>query len=1033
MCVVTFFYSLLAQASIAALLALTPPCSLVYFFFLPQLLEKKYQQPGNPQRVCVPVRMSSTSLKSQHTSFNNSQKALIHAIHSRKDLKRTSLRAVVDLVGEDMFKIDVGPQVVESTASKLRLNFPTSNDTFDLAHHFNTVFKPTLAIRECLEVDDDQTDPIVGGELPAIMSCIINSLRKLKSMPQMRIVSAMKRFFRAVRTMSRLIRQRNMARKLMLLDVVKWWEKKEEDFRLKLQEDMTSPLFRFHHEIAEVIEMKQSLTIPQELKFGIVKMIYYRQRTSNSRARHSWVQSLKTITTALAEAKGNAQWGGNGKYMEPFESLIRNLRRSFWNMCDTSPVDVAFDKESITFERLMDVRTELQRMKSADNRKRLLSEFHDAVEATRQRRRVAYLAMEARREEDYKKRAAERQLKLKDFNEVQRIRDEVMKGRKQKRTSTVNIVCDASGSSPRSTSDGSPMSPGGPRVPSSIMSSATRSTSAGAGQIENSLSKGSTPRSAAGDVLSSSRRPSSRASTVSPTNSEIADDDVQLDHHSTQAPSSRRGTAVSWEAAVKEQKIPFAEPEFGSMENSWGEASLRGQQRAPVLRRTSSSVQLTNYALTRKSSCSSSTAMSRRSSTSLAPIPRVELEMQIASDPLAFLKRFGTTQFEDVLREKERQFRAELDASNLDEERKLVQQLLFKIKHTPTPVLEPFLETVSPAAVPSSAAMASSALSIRDDEGHQRDSDLGPLSARSDAPLTAPVSTEDPALLASLPRRADDAALRVHVPVATTVRVRAPLPNERRAVSALSHVTAPAALRSQSTPLEAAPTTSLMRPMSSELRAVISPWEKQRAAEGLAVNWAADVSAPAPRKSPPRSTQVPGIKLERKRLDPVLRKNRGASPALTHSQRSLSPATATTVSAPTSATNTSAEYTLVAAMVRAGELDLSGLRATPTEQLLHEQVMTVGRAKETLERQRHPTLNIKPQLYLSSTLHVHEDLPRRAPAAVTDPSPHPGRSAQRMSAPRQHASFLGAAKTSSVANDYKCRLQTILTALGDVA
>lgn len=906
-------------------------------------------------------------------------------IQGRADLRRSSIKAVMAMAGDSLTDDDDilasivhKKPVVVSMQDRLKEHYPAHpEDPYEVARHFNTIFKPLLQIRKTIDYDEEAAvgggRPIESGDLHAILGCIIHVFRKLRSMPQLRMLSAMKRFFRAVGVISRLIRCRNEARRTMLLDIVKWWDDEEARYRQKLDEDMQSWLFKFHHELSEVIEQKVSLSIPPEVKFGVVQMLFYKQRQKSSKIREAWRKPMRRITDALEELKASASRGPSGKYMEPTESHVRLQRRKFWDLCDKRPVVTHFDKECVTYDRLMEVRNEIVRLKSQENRKRLLSEFHLAVEQNRDKRRASHLAMEARREDNYKRRQAERRERQKQFEVVQQQRHDIMSGNSSRRGSRrrSNAASGGGGGSDGETT--SPPTSAAARRSSSVSFVAQPATAGVAAPPSAILNVAPKPND--NDVNDGEDAVLLNLEHSSATAATAADDSmmrgVMLPSESppmSPGGGQRRGRVASvvvfsrssFSAPVNDD-VPISSPIHfhGAPANVSGISdpsaimSGGGATGGSLVRSSSSSLMgsgLGGLARSRSSSMIRSSSFSK--------LVSVDLGQEMEADPLAFLQKFGTKQYEEVLRSKEAAFRLQLEQSHLDEDRKIVQQIVFRNRLRPTPQLQSFFEA---AAAP-----------VRDETTVPWDANSSTTSSLLEdtaVPLQSAQQTTVTEKRHLAPIRADDPSIRVHVPVISAVRVRQPpAPRHQRRQPPLEMGTA-------------------MRPMTPGLADVISPWQRLGARPD--VQWPlwnpqlnnqrraqTPPPAAAPAHSPlaavgplalhtitaqasmgrggslaPKSAQFQAVKEKAEKLT-LRTQDRCGSPPRSRKEKVSS----SDKSGMKSPDGSDASRPCVADRLKsdasAAAVDLSGLRQDPVEALLHPPQLTAVTAAEVVTRQK---------------------------------------------------------------------------------
>jgi hypothetical protein len=950
---------------------------------------------------------------------SNADKAIVAAMQHRKDLRQPSVTALMELVGEDpnLMDFSMSQKEEETVDSKLRSTLPdNSQDALQLAHHFNHHFKPLLQIRSTLDYDADATDPVIGGSIPVVMDVLLCSLRQLKSAPQIRILSALKRFYRAVSTMSRLIRRRNSQRHDMLLSVVNWWESQETQFRQRLDSDMQSPLFRFHHEVIKIIEMKQSLTIPAEVKFGIVKLLYFKQRMSAAKKWYVWLERVKTTTKLMNAYKRSADRNTSGRYPEPTESKVRALRRTYFEICDKCPQDTSFDPQNITYDRLMDVRNELARVRSSENRSRLLEDFHRALKATKDRRKATFDTMEARREDEYKKRAAERRVHRIAFEEVQRQRQEIMmssshKGKSRRSSSVVTMrLEDEEGSG-----HGALYYPGD-RSGGDILDASVNGSDGGSPRPRNGSATVSPRTSRAASVS----YPHSRTASISGGGSENATPKagavVSFLEEAPQVPAAARRVSVTHSGTFAAFVVGGTD-EGLEASGSWGSGA--GLRRASSLSRIPSMRRL-----------SDGSPISRRTSDGSPVIRMVDLESELESNPLAFLETFGTVQYEQTLRERERKLREELAASGLDEERQCVQALILRRNLTPTPALEPFFLSHNSSALqalpdPRATTIAPLAGAI-DSTQPTNVNDASMLSLTSEG--SRPGDDDGPGVL--FKKRADDDSMRVHMPTSSCVRLRqhpsiarkdlddthigsCGLPGPRStssfSMARLKRVPEGAMLRrsnaaSTSVPLSATQPvgmlseTSLFRKATPALLSVVNPWAPkpvESSASAMTLRQATLVYAPLKAVDEQRRQAV----LDRQQ--PL----RLAAP--------LSP------------------YQSAQEMVKKGHVVLNGEDRDPVNQLLRSKALDSTVARDQLRKERDHTVWISPPLVDAKRHHTAPTQTTSAPAVA-----HLRRGRATTEAHRQQpASFLGAASkcgTDGASAFYQKKLQEILLATGSL-
>ncbi|CUG87862.1 Hypothetical protein, putative [Bodo saltans] len=1012
--------------------------------------------------------MSGRGSFSLRRTSSNADKAIVAAMQQRKDLRQPSVTAMMELVGEDpnLMEFSISQKEEETIESKLRSTLPeNTRDGTQLAHHFNQHFKPLLQIRDSLDYDADAADPVLGGNIPVIMDVLLSSLRQLKTAPQIRILSALKRFYRAVSTMSRLIRRRNSQRHDMLLNVVNWWETQESQFRHRLESDMQSPLFRFHNEVIKIIEMKQSLTIPAEVKFGIVKLLYFRQRMSSAKKWHMWLEKVKTTLKLMNAYKRGAERNSSGRYPEPTESKIRALRRTYFEICDKCPQETSFDPHNITYDRLMDVRNELARVKSSENRSRLLEDFHRALKATKERRKATFDNMEARREDDYKKRAAERRVQQIAFEEVQRQRQEVMmssshKSKSRRSSSVVTMRLDDE------EEGGGLFHPGG------------RSGAVEYLDASGNGSDGGSPRPRHGSATISPRT-SRAASSVSYHNSRTASLSGVSSEHTTpkagvvvsflddapQLPAAARKVSVThsgtFAAFVSGGGGGTPLDEGFEASGSWGSGGGGQLRRASSLSKIPSMRRL-----------SEGSPLSRRASESSPVLRMVDLESELEANPLAFLEKFGTAQYEQTLRDRERKLREELAASGLDEERQCVQALIMRRNLTPTPALEPFFlshnssslqaipdpgaVTTVPAAPPPTAKLGATPLPLNVN-------DVSVLSLTSEGSGIAADDDDGPGVL--FKKRAEDDSMRVHMPTSSCVRLRQypnivrkefdedkeigscglPGPRSNSSFSMVrlkrvpegtlmtksrdalnNNTSAPSHLIAITPVVGMLSETSLFRKATPNLIAQVNPWTTKPAAVGgpMTLRQATLEYALSPNVVARKETQ-------RDKLLDRQQPSRLAAP--------LTP------------------YQSAQEMVKEGHVVLTGEDRDPVHHLLRSKVVNSTVAREQVRRERDHTMWISPPLVgggevkkqqhqragASLTLPAHHTLSSQAGTALVQQSATAA--GPRASGPRaelrrqQPASFLGGASSpatrqaSSSANaSYKQKLQEILLATGSL-
>lgn len=929
---------------------------------------------------------------------SNVDKAIAVALQQRKDLQQTSVIAMMELVGEDPIAMAVSLLVPkeETVASKLKASLPENpTDPVELARHFNQHFKPLLQVRECVEYDEFVEDPVLGGNLPIIINVILNSLRQLKAAPQIRILSALKRFYRAVSTMSRLIRRRNSRRHDMLLEVVKWWETREAEFRQKLDSDMQSPLFRFHNEIVKIIETKQNLTIPAEVKFGIVKLLYFRQRMHNAKNWFQWSEKIKASLKLLRALKKTGERTSSGRYPEPLESRVRSLRRAYFAAVDKCPQDASFDPQTITYDRLMDVKNELARVRSAENRARLLEDFHRALKTSKERMKQSYDLMEARREEEYKKRAAQRRVQMEAFEDVQRQRHDVMRsgsrGNKNRRSSSVVTLKldeheeeDASHRSQRDRCGESAIDP----LESSACSPRDSSTMS---QNRSQSEDGASPRL--------SRVPSMRSNSSSSERGGVGGGDglfMCATSHEERSHPPRRVSVVQTGTVASYVSGGNASAHRDSAEGSvsWGSGG--------GLRRLSSGV------------------MPARRFSEGSPTVRVQdLAYELEANPLLFLEKFGTAAYEDALRERERKFRLELAASGMDEERQYVQELVLRRKLTPTPLLEPFfLSEQHPPPDPDRSTMAhNEACGVAPGRVMKGGFDASVLSLNSDGCLSMD-DVDGPGTTFKL--RAEDESIRVHYPMSSQVRLRQYPINKRlrdigppgeRARSAVGLVRLK---RAQSVPLSAptntpivvAPVigalseTSLFRPMSKALGTAVNPWKPQLREPSVSRR----ATSPMKSATPTPSTTVA------QRTEPRVEDIRG--------ETAICDAPASRLGVPLT------PYQSAVQMIKEGHVVLNGQDRNPVQQLLRSHTLSTDTARQHLVAQRDCAVRITPPV-VGWSAPVNTISPNVASNAAPKQSPQQQTSHHKRG--QQPASFLRGG-TSSPSLSYKQKLQDIMIA-----
>lgn len=714
----------------------------------------------------------------------------------RTDLHRSNI-TIMQLFPDQDMTVDPTIPPQEAMSAKLRSGYIPGSGPVEAAKHFNSFFKPMMNLRDHLEFDEDEPGAldakdaraIALGNMDAIVTALISVLRRYRDNPQLRMITALKTFFRAVRTMSRLIRQRNKVRRTMLLDVVKWWDRQEADMKKKLDEESESPLFRIHHELHEIVEHKDRLSIAPEVKFAIVKLLYYRQRSKSAHAHAAWWSEVKRFLDPMKQIKAENERLPNGKYLEPFEGTMRELRRGFFYVCSRGPPAATFNRESVTFEELIAVRGQLAKLQSNENKKRLLVEFQDAVDSIRSKRRASHLAMETRREEEFRRRMHEKRAQDKEYEEVQQQRRDIMAGKKMRRISSVVI-------SPRNDDDGGGDGDGGLlRVGSAY----SRRASVGDSYTVEVLSDGDTNSPRTG------RRGKGNVPCFVSDQREASD----------LSPLAVSGSFRQPRGSVSVTLAPSS--------RSLGGSSVTASFRLPVVVNTE------------------------------------VLPAEVAENPVAFLEKFGTSAFEESLKQKDQRWEEEMEAMEMDEDRRAVLQWAYRNKMTPTPTLEPFFQAPAGGIATQRSPSPSSTTSPRllCFLAQSRNEEFSPNSG--DATSTTPIITN-----------ATDRTTRVHVPLQSTVRIRPQntyhppqhksskhrrnlsldlmkstvvdgiIDGKPRSASATLNSTHSAPEGVDASDQQALhltylrrPTSSLMRPMSSGLAKAVSPFLKGKISASL--------------------------------------------------------------------------------------------------------------------------------------------------------------------------------------------------------